>query len=209
MKIAIAGATGLTGKLCLKLLLDHPKVTSVTAIGRRHVGEYHPKLFESLLTEMQLRESIQVDAFISCLGTTIKQSGSKSAFNAVDLELPTYIAEKLRENGCQAAAVVSAIGADSKSSFFYNQTKGRVEEAFKRIGFESLTILQPSIIDGTRDEERPGEKIGLKMMKGLSFIFRGPLKNYAPVKAEAIAERLVKSVLSAKPGATIIPSADI
>lgn len=209
MIVAIAGATGLTGTYCLEYLLLQLKITKVIAIGRKPTGITHPKHEEVLLKDNLLTTKIVADAFICCLGTTIKKAGSKEAFKAVDLELPLHLAKSLHENGCEIATVISAMGADEKSSFFYNQVKGQLEEQLKMVGFDSLSIFRPSIIDGPRKEKRLGEKVGLAVMKFFSPLMVGSLKNYRPIHAKTIGRSLVTSVLLHKPDVTTYTSEEI
>jgi len=52
-------------------------------------------------------------------------------------------------------------------------------------------ILQPSIIEGDRKEQRLGEKIGLALFKVFQPLFFGKLKKYKITKAEHIAQALI------------------
>jgi uncharacterized protein YbjT (DUF2867 family) len=209
MKVAIAGATGLTGRLCLEQLLENASVSQVIAIGRRPTGRSHPKLQEILLLDGALPGPVGVDAFISCLGTTRRKAGSASAFVAVDLELPLRLAKALKENGCRIAAVVSAIGADASSPLLYPRTKGQLEEGMATLGFESLSLLRPSLIAGARVEKRAAETVALVALRLLQPVLRGPLGKMAPVRAEAIARALVTVVLAAKRGCAIYSSDEL
>jgi uncharacterized protein YbjT (DUF2867 family) len=209
MKVAIAGATGLTGNLCLQQLLLHPEIEQVISIGRKYTGLQHKKLSEVLLVQQQLPVPVYADAFICCLGTTIKKAGSSEAFIAVDLGLPLYLAKQLQQNGCTVAAVISSMGADISSSFLYTRTKGQLEEGLKKMGFQSLSILRPSIIDGERNEKRFGEKAALLVMKLISPLLFGSSANYKPIKASEIAQALVNLTIERKKGTTIYLSKTI
>jgi uncharacterized protein YbjT (DUF2867 family) len=209
MIVAIAGATGLTGHYCLEFLLLQIRITKVIAIGRKSTGIKNPKLEEIILTDNKLNTSIIADSFICCLGTTIKKAGSKDAFSEIDFQLPIYLANNLHENGCKVAAIVSAMGADETSAFFYNQVKGKMEVEMEKIGFESLSIFRPSIIDGPRKEKRLGEKVGLAVMKFISPIFIGSLKNYKPIHAKIIGKSLMVAVLKKISGVKIYASDEI
>lgn len=209
MIVAIAGATGLTGSYCLEYLLLQLKITKVISIGRKSTGIQNPKLEEVLLIDNQLNTKIIADAFICCLGTTIKKAGSKEAFSKIDLELPLYLANHLYQNGCQVAAVISAMGADENSTFFYNKVKGKMENEMQKIGFKSLSIFRPAIIEGPRKEKRLGEKIGLAVAKFLSPLMIGSLKNYKPIHAKIIGRSLMVAILLQKTGTKIYESEQI
>jgi hypothetical protein len=56
---------------------------------------------------------------------------------------------------------------------------------------EYTYILQPSIIEGNRIEQRLGEKIGFLVFNILQPLFYGKLKKYKITKAEHIAQALI------------------
>lgn len=209
MKVAIAGATGLTGSLCLQELLQNENISEVFAIGRRPTGLMHSKLKEIQLQDNKLSVPIHADAFICCLGTTIKKAGSKPAQKAIDLDLPVYLAKELKDNGCKTATVISSMGAKAMSSIFYSRLKGQMEEALKQMNFESLSILRPSIIAGKRNENRFGETIGKGVMKVIDPLLFGSAKNFRSIPAVDIAKALVKCVIIQKKGATVYLSDEI
>ena len=124
-------------------------------------------------------------------------------------ELPIYLANELKNNGCYSMAVVSAMGANPNSSIFYNNIKGKMEEAIKEINFNSLSILRPSIIEDIRNEKRFGEKMGLIIIKALNPLLLGSLKHYKSIKASYIAKTLIKCIINQKRGTTVYLSDDI
>ena len=87
--------------------------------------------------------------------------------------------------------VVSAIGADKNSRFFYNKTKGEMEEAVLAEEIAETYILRPSLIDGSREESRPFELAWKKVMRLANFIMIGPLKKYRSIQAETIASAML------------------
>ncbi len=209
MTIALVGATGLTGNLCLEILLKHHKADKIYSIGRRPTDLFHPKLTEIELTDLEMLDRLKVDAFICCLGTTIKKAGSKKAFEAVDLDLPLMLAKKLKQNGCQNIAVISAMGADIHSKFFYNRVKGKMEKAMQGLGYRSLAILRPSFIDGKRTELRIMEKLGILAMKLVTPLLTGSYKSYRPVDAKLLAKALCNAAFIGYPGTRIYQLDDI
>src|SRR5919198_5277785 len=79
----LAGATGLVGGHVLELLLADSEWTHVVTIGRRSTPIRHDKLEQRVL-DLGALEAVAdlphaADVFC-CLGTTIKQAGSRPAF---------------------------------------------------------------------------------------------------------------------------------
>ena len=173
--ILLAGASGLTGEHLLDRLLNEPTVTRVLAPSRKPLAN-HPRLENPVgdpaVFLPQLRG--QVDIAFCCLGTTIKQAGSEEAFSAVDLDMVVGFAKRAREMGARHLIVISAIGADPKSSIFYNRVKGQMEEALKAQGWPQLTIVRPSLLLGERLEPRLAEQLA------------GPLSRLIPGKYHGI-----------------------
>lgn len=64
--------------------------------------------------------------------------------------------------GAKHFLVVSAHGANAGSPFFYNQVKGKMEEALIAQKWERLTIARPSMLMGHRDERRFNESFSLR-----------------------------------------------
>ncbi len=207
MIIAIAGATGLTGGFALERLLAHPQVQGVVALGRRSTGKLHPKLSEVSL-DADAAE-VRADGWICCLGTTLRKAGSREAFREIDLELPLRLARLLHRQGCARAAIVSAIGADAESPFFYNRVKGEMEKGMEQVGFTQLSLLRPSVILGQRPESRPLERFAGRALRIASPLLGGPLRHFAPVEADAIAKRLVQEITESVPGVHRVPSGEI
>jgi uncharacterized protein YbjT (DUF2867 family) len=105
--------------------------------------------------------------------------------------------------GTQIFALASAIGASVDSSFFYATVKGELERDVREIGFRSLSILRPSIIEGERDEVRLAESLVLK----LSHFFAPVVpKRFHVNPAPKIAKVLVDAVVTAEPDNLCIPS---
>jgi len=121
-----------------------------------------------------LRKEVQANHYFCCLGTTIKKAGSKPAFYKVDFTYPLELAKLAKEDlQFEQFHIVTATGADAKSSFFYNQVKGQLEDALKQLGLKGLHIYQPTLLLGKRNEFRMGEKVAMLLLKGVSFPFYG------------------------------------
>ncbi len=183
----LLGASGLTGQHLLELLLDDPLYAQITIYARKPVHISHPKLVQQIVDFEQLDSAIDATDVFCCLGTTIKKAGSQDAFKQVDLIYPQKIAALQLAAGSQKFLVISAVGADDKSSIFYSRTKGQLEKALTLLRYPCLCIFRPSFIMGNRAERRIGEKIGIFIAKLMSPLLIGPLKKYQPVSARALA----------------------
>ncbi len=187
----ILGATGLTGGLLLKKLLDDDGYVSVLVFGRNSCGINHPKLKETLVDLFALenyKDHFKADIVFCCIGTTNSKTPDKKTYQKIDKGIPVKAANISKANNINTFIVISAMGADENSRIFYNRTKGEMENEVLAANVNNTYILRPSLIKGDRDEARLGEKIGGAVMDLLSPIMIGDLKKYRPITAKQIVD---------------------
>lgn len=201
--VLLAGASGMTGEHLLDRLLNEPTVERVLAPSRKPLAE-HPHLENPVGELPDLLPALNgpVHTAFCCLGSTIKQAGSQEAFRAVDHDLVVAFAARARELGARHLLVVSAIGADSGSSVFYNRIKGQTEEALKAQGWPQLTIARPSLLLGPRNEFRLGERLAAPLLRWL------PGKHRA-IDVTALARALWRLALEEGEGLRIVESDEL
>jgi uncharacterized protein YbjT (DUF2867 family) len=206
MRLLLIGSSGLVGQHVLRIALEDPRVTEVAALVRRPLPE-HPKLSAHIVDFEHLPQGAgwwHADAVICTLGTTMRTAGSQEAFRRVDHDYPLAVARLAREHGTPAYVLNSAIGANPSSRFFYNRVKGEVERELSSLGFRSLTIVRPGLIDGKRQERRPAEVVS-GLVLGLLAPVLPPRFRINP--AARIAGAMVDAAIAAAPGEHIIESA--
>ena len=91
--------------------------------------------------------------------------------------------------GAQHMLVVSAMGANAHSPFFYNRVKGEMEEALIAQQWPRLTIARPSMLVGEREKKRAGETL----LAPLFSLLPGNLKS---IDARDVAGALLAEALS-------------
>jgi len=208
----LIGATGLVGGHCLRFLLEGDYYDRVVVLARRKLPLDHEKLeqhvidFDSLARNADL---VKADDIYCCLGTTRKKAVSDEAYYRVDFTYPFEIARLGRANGAEHYAIVTAIGASPHSRFLYNRTKGEIEKAVSRLGFQGVYLFRPSLLVGERNEERKWEERELMIGSKLSFLLVGPMKRFRPIGAQAVAFAMVRTTRQGRPGIHIIESEEI
>jgi uncharacterized protein YbjT (DUF2867 family) len=199
----LAGASGLTGGFTLDALLDAAEFSRVIAVSRRPLGREHSRLanrivqFERL--EAQLK-GVSCDVALCCLGSTLRRAGSKERFRAVDLDAVLSFARAAQAARARRFVVVSSVGADLQSRNFYLRTKGEMEQAVTQLGFESLDILQPSVLLGWRAEMRPLELLGRALMRLVNPLLRGEYARYRAIAAPTVARAMLGATRSGRRG---------
>lgn len=211
MKTAIViGGTGLVGNALIQLMLSNPHFDTVVVLGRRSVGISHNNLQEHLIDfdKPQLwKQLVKGDVLFSCLGTTLKQAGSKDAQYRVDYKYQFNMASIAAENKVPAYVLVSSIGAGSNTRFFYTQMKGQLEEGVSQLPFTQTAIVRPGPLYGNRKQSRPGESISVTLLKGLNKI--GLFKKYSPISATEVATAMIRITLTEKKGVTVYENQEL
>jgi uncharacterized protein YbjT (DUF2867 family) len=190
----IAGATGLVGGYVLRGALTHPSYSRVEILVRRELPVRDPKLTQRVVDFERLDADvagIAADDVFCCLGTTIRKAGSQEAFRHVDYDYPLALARLAKAAGAGKFLMVSALGADPKSSVFYNRVKGEVEHALAATGFPATYFFRPSLLMGPRAEGRRGEKIGTAIGKLIAPFLIGGLRKYRPIYAYTVAAAMM------------------
>lgn len=202
--VLLLGSTGLVGSHCLQRLADASAVVHVRALARQPQRKRHDKVEVCVADFNRLEQHVdwfKVDAVVCALGTTIAKAGSEAAFRQVDFDYPLQVAQLAKSSGAKQFVLVSALGADARSTVFYNRVKGELEEALIALGFESLTLVRPSLLIGARQEFRMGERVALAATRLLRPLIPAA---WRPVHADQVAAALVQAVLHPQTGQTVM-----
>ncbi len=208
----IAGASGLVGNELLQLLLSGKEYEKIVVIVRKPLTINHPKLIQQAFdfnTFNSFSPSVTVDDIYCCLGTTIRKAGSQEAFRKVDHDYVIQLGKFCEKNSIQKFLVVSAMGANSSSSVFYNRIKGEMEIAVKQLSIPFIAIFRPSLLMGNRKEFRMGERIAQGLMGGLGFLFVGGLKKYKPIFAATVAKAMIRTAGTFENGFRMLDSGEM
>jgi uncharacterized protein YbjT (DUF2867 family) len=194
----LAGATGLVGRALLQGLLADDTVAAVHVLARRPLQLQSPKLNVHLVDFTALPALPPVDEAYLALGTTIKVAGSQPAFRAVDFDANLAVAKAARAAGARRLGLVSAMGADARSSIFYSRVKGELEQALDGLGFEGVVVARPSMLAGDRaalgQPVRGGELLALRASRWLRPLIP---RNYRSIQAADVARALLREVPAA------------
>ena len=192
----LAGASGLIGSQLLPLLLESERYSKVIVVGRRAVPMLHPKLTQVITNFDKLpdvRLQLIADDVFCCLGTTMKQAGSKEAFYQVDYLYVVTLAALTAGNFAAQFMVVSSTGADADARVYYSKVKGEMEAAVRQAPFRAIHIFRPSVLLGERAHPRLGERFGAAVLQAVSPLLRGSLQKYRPVTGAAVAAAMLQA----------------
>ncbi len=196
----IIGANGLVGSILLEVLASEKKYDNIITLSRKPITRISDKHFPYVIDFNNLEEYsflFDTDDLFICIGTTLKKAGSKEQFIKIDKGFAVQSAKHFYSQGGKRIFLISAAGANPKSSIFYNRVKGEIEKEILDMKFASCYIFRPGLLLGERKEKRFLEKSAKKAYSFINKFIEPVFKSYIGTRVE----NLVDSVLiySSKP----------
>lgn len=204
MKALVIGATGATGKDLVARLSEDSAFEEIHIFVRR-TPERVPSKVISHVVDFNRPETwkdlVRGEVAFSCLGTTLKDAGSKEAQWKIDYDYQYQFAKAAKENGVEDFILVSSYGAHPESRIFYSRVKGKLEEAVKALHFEKLTIFNPGMLE-RKGSSRPFEVIGSWLIKLANRL--GLFRQQKPLPTETLAQAMINAAkIKSKGNSTI------
>ncbi len=197
MRAIVFGASGFVGSHLLSELLNSSDYEQVTAVARKSLNITHPRLRTVLGDYNSLagvKSEIDGDEVFIALGTTKKNSPQKADYYQVDHDYPVLAARTAKERGAKSVLLVTAVGANPNSNFFYVRTKGEIERDVIALNFEHTHIFRPSMIIGNRKEKRSLlEEALMRSWPALNPLLMWKGDKYKGITGEDIAGAMIKS----------------
>lgn len=208
-RVIIAGASGLIGSNLLKLLLNIKEIGEVVVLVRKPLPLNNVKLIQ-IITDFdsleKVKKEISGDALYCCLGSTKSKTPGILDYRKVDHDYPVTLAKIASENKVTQFHLISALGADINSNFFYTKLKGETEKDVIKLPFKTIHIYQPSLLTGDRKEKRLLEKFTITLMTILNPLLMGGLKKYKSIKAITVAQAMINQTFKNLEGVYTYPS---
>lgn len=210
--LLLAGSTGLVGRALLAQALAGPDLRAMHLLLRRPPASpaADARVQPWVVDFAALPALPAVDGALCALGTTIKVAGSQAAFRAVDHDAVLAFARAARDAGARRFGLVSALGADARSSVFYNRVKGQTEDAVRALGFSTLVVARPSLLLGDRralgQPPRLGEALGQRLAMPLAPLLPAA---WRPIEAQVVARALLRCLATAGAGVQVLESGQL
>ena len=206
----LLGYSGATGLALLTELVKSDKVNQIICLGRKAPAFDHHKLIWVASDLSKMTEHLDVYASVSrvycCLGTTLAKAGSKEAFRQVDYNMVVDGAIVATQAGVASFSVISAVGANAQSMFYYNRVKGEMELALQSAGLKRLSIYQPGLIKAQRTEHRTAESMAIKLYPLIEWFL--PVK-YRSIEAVTIARAMLLNSIKSDEGTEVLQNGEM
>ena len=191
----VIGATGAVGRFLVSQLLENSRIKSVTIFVRKNITFENKKLIVHKIDFSNIgehRHKIVGDVLFSAMGTTLKDAGSRRKQYLVDYTYQYNFAKIALKNGVKNYSLVSSVGANSKSLFFYPKIKGALENDIANLSFERIQIFRPASLIRPFDLLRKNEKILINVL--IFFNKLGLFHSIKPLRVEDLAKFMIDKI---------------
>lgn len=200
----IIGSSGLIGSNILKELLQNASIQKIRVLVRKPLEIKDEKLEQIVVnfTDLsQLKKALEGSQVVFCaIGTTRKKTKNLDEYRKIDVDIPLNTAKICKELGGTHFILVSSVGANAQSNNFYLRLKGETEMQINALHLSRFSVFRPSMLLGSRQEFRFGEKIGQILMRFFSFLIPS---NYKPIEARLVALSMISVALNPTGGSNV------
>ena len=200
--IIVFGGSGLVGNSVLNLL--DKKKSKIYAFSRRSLDNKFENVKDVIFNFDTLEANIELnnwDHIYICLGRRlkvwellyIKKKDRENHFK-IEHDYIIKILEKAKKLGAKDISIISAIGANKKSSNFYLKTKGLLEESIKLLAYDNVSILRPGHILANKNSISKDFLVWTIdiFSKILNFFLIGPMRKYRAIEIDKLSNFMVE-----------------
>jgi uncharacterized protein YbjT (DUF2867 family) len=209
LSIVMLGATGAVGGIAAQTLSQLPEIKQLTLLNRKEISALSvPKVVQ--LTR-DVTDPNDYSQFLSahqvatcCLGIGQPSKVSKEEFVKIDKTAALAFATACKQAGVRHFQLLSAVGANSKSSNHYLRIKGELQDAIVALGFERTSFFQPSMILTPTNRYGFSQGVMLAVWPSLSVVLQGSLRKYRGINVETLGRAIAKNVITVGQGLEIL-----
>lgn len=190
----VLGGTGATGKDVVNLLIKDSRYDKVKLFSRKKSDFNHPKIEEHIgdLFELEkFEKDFSGDEVYCCIGTTQNKTPNLETYQKIDFGIPTKAGKLAKQKGVKTFVVMSSIGANAHSNTFYLRVKGKMEAAILGLEIPNTHIIRPSLLLRKTKEFRLLEYLSSIILRILSVILIGPLRQFKAVPTLQVAKAMI------------------
>jgi dTDP-4-dehydrorhamnose reductase len=200
--IIFFGGSGLIGNSVLNIL--DKKESKIYAFSRQNLENKFKNVKDVIFNFDTLEASIELnkwDHIYICLGRRlkvwellyIKKKDRENHFK-IEHDYIIQILKKAKKLGARDVSIISAIGANKKSSNFYLKTKGLLEESIKLLEYDNVSILRPGHILTINNSSSKDFLIWIiDIFSRLSnFFLIGPMRKYRAIEIDKLSNFMVE-----------------
>jgi uncharacterized protein YbjT (DUF2867 family) len=205
LSVVMLGASGAVGGHVVRQLTTFAELQRLTLLVRHSLAAPTHSAIEQHVVDVINPSSYQNhlpshNAAICTLGMGQPSKFSKEEFVRVDKDAVLAFAVACKQAGVRHFELLSAVGANAKSRFFYLRIKGELEDGLKAIGFERLSLFEPSMILTPTNRYGLSQAIVLKVWPLLNPLLVGGQRKSRGIRVDTLGIAMANNLRTTKPG---------
>jgi uncharacterized protein YbjT (DUF2867 family) len=209
LNVAMLGASGAVGSQTAAALQRQPGLERLTLLNRRElsalagqatrqhvVDVFDPATYSALLSGHTVA--------ICTFGVGEPSKVSHAELVRTDKDAVLAFARAAKTAGIRHFELLGAVGASAASRIFYLRTKGELCDALMTIGFERLSIFQPSMILTPTNRYGFSQALTLAIWPKLHPLLRGNAVKYRGIPVATLGGAMAANLLTAGEGVEIL-----
>lgn len=209
LSIVILGATGAVGTQVVARLLKMNAVGRITLIGRRPLeGISSAKITQHKIdaTDPSSYSSFLAghDVAICTMGVGEPSKASRSEFTKIDHDAPMAFATACKAAGVKHFELLSSVGSNPKSRSFFLRTKGELNAGLTALGFDRLSLFQPSMILTPTNRYGISQALTLAIWPRLTPLLSGPARKYRGIAVADLGGAMAANTVVAGAGVEVL-----
>jgi len=203
------GATGAVGRNVLAEALRSPAFETVTTLGRRKAavadGEAPPGKLAQHVVDLGNPASYRPlvaghTAAICTLGVGEPTKSTREQVWTVEIDYVLGFATACKDAGVRHFSLMTSVGSDARSRYYYLRLKGTQEDRVTALGFERTSLFRPSMLLTPQNRYGAVQAVFLAVWPRLHWMLAGPLRKYRGVRVEDLGRAMAVNAARDAPG---------
>jgi uncharacterized protein YbjT (DUF2867 family) len=209
----LLGATGAVGRNVLAEALRSPAFERVTTLGRRTAdvahGEAPPGKLAQHVVDLEAPDSYRAllvgqTTAVCTLGVGQPSKSTREEVWKVEIDYVMGFAAACREAGVRHFSLMTSVGANARSPFYYARLKGTQEDRVRALGFERTSIFRPSMMVTPQNRYGAVQAVFLAVWPKLGWLFAGSLRRFRAVRVDDLGKAIaMNAARDAPPGVEV------
>jgi uncharacterized protein YbjT (DUF2867 family) len=207
--IVMMGATGAVGGIAARTLASMATVDRLTLLGRRRAeGLSDASVAQHVVDVMEPSSYAALlpghDGAVCTLGVGQPSKVSREELVRIDKTAVLAFADACKAAGVRRFSLLSSVGASATSPNFYLRTKGELEDGLRRLGFERLSLFEPSVIITPQNRYGWSQALVLAAMPVINPLLAGALRKFRGIEIGTLGRAIAHDALDDAPGENVI-----
>jgi uncharacterized protein YbjT (DUF2867 family) len=201
VRVVMLGASGAVGHEVVKSLCAGSAVAKLTLLNRRPLSDVNGAAIEQQVVDVLNPQTYKhlLNGHLSAVctfGVGQPAAVSDAEFARVDKDAVIGFARACNEAGVVHFELLSSIGADARSRSQYLRTKGELCDALLTLGFQRLSLFQPSMILTPTNRYGIVQGLTLALWPRLNAVLHGSWRKYRGVAVETLGAAMAANLFN-------------